>query len=69
MQPLISVTVVMFGDPDYGQNVGTVPNSRVDSICHPRDIICTKTGDFTTHLTYDQDAAAAAAFIVSKSSL
>jgi cutinase len=60
------VVVVLFGDPDYGQAVGTVPTSKVDSICHPRDIICTKTGDFTTHLTYDVDAPAAVQFIVSK---
>lgn len=40
--------VVMFGDPDYGQAVGTVPSSKVLSICHDQDIICTGSGGFTT---------------------
>ncbi|ATZ46322.1 hypothetical protein BCIN_01g09430 [Botrytis cinerea B05.10] len=56
--------VVMFGDPDYGQAVGTVPSSKVLSICHDQDIICTGSGGFTTHLTYSDDAPTASAFIV-----
>ena len=62
-------TVVVFGDPDRGQAVGTIPSSEVDSICHNQDIICTGSGSFTTHLTYGQDAASAASFVVSKSGL
>ncbi|KAM3074979.1 hypothetical protein ACMFMG_007558 [Clarireedia jacksonii] len=57
--------VVVFGDPDRGQAVGTVSTSKVDSFCHDQDIICTGSGGFTTHLTYDVDAPAAASFIVS----
>ncbi|KAJ8069602.1 hypothetical protein OCU04_000040 [Sclerotinia nivalis] len=57
--------VVMFGDPDNGQAVGTVPTSKVLSICHNQDIICTKLGWFTTHLTYSEDAQTASDFIVS----
>ncbi|KAF7906579.1 hypothetical protein EAF00_000858 [Botryotinia globosa] len=56
--------VVVFGDPNYGQAVGTVPSSKVLSICHDRDIICTGSGGFTTHLTYSNDASTASAFIV-----
>lgn len=40
--------VVVFGDPNYGQAVGTVPSSKVLSICHDQDIICTGSGGFTT---------------------
>ncbi|PQE04585.1 hypothetical protein CJF32_00009448 [Rutstroemia sp. NJR-2017a WRK4] len=57
--------VVVFGDPDRGQAVGTVATSKVDSICHAQDIICTGSGGFETHLTYGDDAPAAASFIVS----
>jgi cutinase len=57
--------VIVFGDPDRGQAVGTVATSKVDSICHAQDIICTGSGGFETHLTYGDDAPAAASFIVS----
>ncbi|ESZ98878.1 hypothetical protein SBOR_0736 [Sclerotinia borealis F-4128] len=40
--------VIVFGDPDNGQAVGSVPSSKVLSICHAQDIICTKRGGFTT---------------------
>ncbi|KAF7878821.1 hypothetical protein EAF04_000024 [Stromatinia cepivora] len=56
--------VIMFGDPDNGQAVGTVPTSKVLSICHDQDIICTGLGWFTTHLTYSEDAQTASDFIV-----
>ncbi|CAD6441405.1 271631ca-8155-4618-879a-dd8ae6293e82 [Sclerotinia trifoliorum] len=57
--------VVMFGDPDNGKAVGTVPTSKVLSICHDQDIVCTGSGWFTTHLTYSTNAQAASDFIVS----
>lgn len=40
--------VVVFGDPNYGKAVGTVATSKVLSVCHAQDIICTGSGGFTT---------------------
>jgi cutinase len=54
----------VFGDPDNGQDVGTVSSSLVDNICHVDDVICTGEGGVSAHLTYGQDAAAAAKFVV-----
>lgn len=58
--------VVVFGDPYNNKAVGTIPTSKVKSICHAQDIVCTGLGGYTTHLTYGNDAATAAAFVVSK---
>ncbi|KAH8601762.1 cutinase-domain-containing protein [Bisporella sp. PMI_857] len=58
--------VVVFGDPFRGDAVGTVASSKVDSICHDLDVVCTGFGGFITHLTYGNDAAAASAFVVAR---
>jgi cutinase len=68
-QGVNGLTVVMFGDPDHLQPVGSVSNSLVDSICHGQDVICTGEGGFTTHLTYGIDAGSAASFVVAASGL
>ncbi|KAJ7585418.1 cutinase [Mycena floridula] len=59
--------VVIFGDPDFGEAVGSIPSSKVDVICHIGDDICAH-GDLVLppHLTYGIDIPAAASFIVSK---
>ncbi|QSZ35346.1 hypothetical protein DSL72_008216 [Monilinia vaccinii-corymbosi] len=56
--------VVVFGDPDNGQAVGNVASSKVWSICHEYDIVCSGFGAFVTHLTYVNDVPTASAFIV-----
>ncbi|KAJ7599421.1 cutinase [Mycena floridula] len=58
---------VIFGDPDFGESVGSIPSSNVDVICHVGDDICAH-GDLIlpAHLTYGADTPAAASFIVSK---
>jgi cutinase len=53
----------VFGDPFNGRAIGTVPSSKVISVCHNQDIICTGSGGFDTHLTYGQDAGTVASFI------
>ncbi|KAH9207591.1 cutinase [Leptodontidium sp. 2 PMI_412] len=58
--------VVLFGDPDYPDLVGSVPASKTDQICHTGDIICTGKGGADAHLTYANDAPAAAAFVVAR---
>ncbi|OIW27750.1 cutinase [Coniochaeta ligniaria NRRL 30616] len=57
---------VIFGDPDNGTAVQGVPAARTDIICHAGDNIC-QHGDLILlpHLTYGQDAGAAADFVVS----
>jgi cutinase len=56
----------VFGDPFRGRAVGSIPSSKVLSICHPLDIICNGYGTMDTHLTYSIDAATVAAFIASR---
>ncbi|KUJ23206.1 carbohydrate esterase family 5 protein, partial [Mollisia scopiformis] len=60
--------VVIFGDPetDDGQALPNVDASKVDTYCHVGDDICLN-GDLILppHLTYAENAAAAAAFVVS----
>lgn len=60
-------SVVIFGDPDDGQAVGSIPASKVDIICHSGDYIC-KGDDLVlpAHLTYSEDAPAAAAFVAAQ---
>ncbi|KAK1824727.1 hypothetical protein LTR12_000784 [Friedmanniomyces endolithicus] len=63
-------SVVIFGDPDDGEPVGSVPSSKVLIICHAGDDICLH-GDLILppHLTYAQNAQQAATFVVSKAGL
>ncbi|KFY75163.1 hypothetical protein V499_04862 [Pseudogymnoascus sp. VKM F-103] len=58
---------VIFGDPDDGDAVGSIPAAKVDVICHAGDNICD--GGIIilpAHLTYSMDAGAAAAFVKGK---
>ncbi|KIJ33758.1 carbohydrate esterase family 5 protein [Sphaerobolus stellatus SS14] len=59
--------VVMFGDPDNGQALPGVLNSRKITFCATGDIICLGGQIITVfHLGYGANAAAAASFVVSK---
>ncbi|CAG8976835.1 hypothetical protein HYALB_00009100 [Hymenoscyphus albidus] len=58
--------VVLFGDPNNGQAVGTISNSLVLNNCHVNDIICTGRGGAEAHLTYGEDAEAASNFIAAR---
>ncbi|TGO83989.1 hypothetical protein BPOR_0566g00100 [Botrytis porri] len=71
-------SVVIFGDPekmlihrrtDKGQAIPNMDASKVDTICHTGDNIC-EAGDIIlpAHLTYGEDATAAAAFVVAHAS-
>ncbi|TKA68140.1 hypothetical protein B0A55_06949 [Friedmanniomyces simplex] len=63
-------SVVIFGDPDNGEPVGSIPSSKVLIICHVGDDICLH-GDLVLppHLTYAVNAQQAANFVVSKAGL
>jgi hypothetical protein len=61
--------VVVFGDPDNGDEVGTLSDSILFNDCHKDDIVCTGSGGYTTHLTYGDDAGEASDFIVKVSGL
>ena len=63
-------SVVLFGDPDKGQPVGSVPASKVDTDCHFGDDICLG-GDLVLppHLDYCLDVQREARFVVGKSGL
>jgi len=58
--------VVLFGDPDDGKALPNVASSKVDTYCHAGDDICLD-GDLilVPHLTYAENAAAAASFVAS----
>ncbi|ESK97883.1 cutinase [Moniliophthora roreri MCA 2997] len=59
--------VVIFGDPKSDQAVTGIPSSNVKIICHDGDNICE--GGFivtSQHTNYQQDAPAAAQFVLSK---
>ncbi|KAH6999939.1 cutinase-domain-containing protein [Ilyonectria destructans] len=57
---------VTFGDPYQKQAVTGVSADRFKVFCHAGDTVCSGTGVITAaHLTYSQDADAAAAFVVS----
>jgi cutinase len=57
-------SVVIFGDPDFGQAVTGAASSRTKVICHPDDNIC-QHGDLIllAHLTYSMNATEAATFV------
>lgn len=59
--------VVIFGDPESSQPVANIDQSKVLIICHPGDDICLA-GDIILpqHLTYAENAAQAASFVVSQ---
>ena len=59
--------VVIFGDPDSHEAVSGIDSSRVMIVCHVGDDICDQ-GDLILiqHLTYAEDAASAASFVVSQ---
>ncbi|KAK4546319.1 hypothetical protein LTR36_001996 [Oleoguttula mirabilis] len=63
-------SVVIFGDPDNGKPVGSIPSSKVLIICHVGDDICLG-GDLVLapHLTYSINAQQAASFVVSEAGL
>lgn len=64
-------SVVLFGDPRNGTAVTGVEGPRTISFCSPEDDICSKGGDIITlaHLTYSQNAAQAAMFVMQKTGL
>lgn len=58
--------MLIFGDPDNGDAVGDIPDSKVHVICHPLDGICLGTGVITpAHLDYQEDAPDAADWVAS----
>ena len=63
-------SVVIFGDPDDGEAVGSIPASKVLVICHTGDDICLH-GDIITpaHLDYSENAEQAAEFVASEAGL
>ena len=63
-------SVVIFGDPDDGEAVGSIPSSKVLIICHTGDDICAH-GDLVLppHLDYSENAEQAAEFVASEAGL
>lgn len=62
--------MVIFGDPDNGQPVGSIPSSEVLIICHLGDDICLG-GDLILppHLDYSLNADQAALFVKKQAGL
>lgn len=60
--------VLLFGDPNNGYPVGTIPAQKVYTDCHAGDNICAH-GDqvLEPHLSYCQDVGKAAAFALARS--
>jgi cutinase len=58
-------SVIIFGDPDNGEAVAGISQSKVQVNCHAGDNIC-QHGDLilVPHLTYADSATKAAAFVV-----
>lgn len=70
LQPLTARflrVVLIYGDPDDGDPVGSIPSSKVKIICHEGDNIC-EGGILVLppHTNYQIDANAGAQFIASK---
>ncbi|CZR62626.1 related to cutinase precursor [Phialocephala subalpina] len=59
-------SAVIFGDPNNGDAVGSIPAAKTKVICHTGDNICAH-GDviLAPHLTYGNDAGTAASFAAS----
>lgn len=58
---------MIFGDPDNGDAVGSIPAGKVKIICHDGDNICA--GGviiLPPHLNYQIDALTGAQFVASK---
>ncbi|CAG8961800.1 hypothetical protein HYFRA_00013976 [Hymenoscyphus fraxineus] len=56
--------VVIFGDPNNGKPVGSIPASKTKVICHNGDNICEGGSQIKqAHLTYRNDAGTAAQFV------
>lgn len=54
----------MFGDPDKGDAVGSIPAAKIHTICHLTDGICLGLGIPTpAHLNYQDDSDAAAIWV------
>ena len=64
-------SVVLFGDPDYGEPVGKVPAARISSDCHVGDNICQQHGDLilAPHLDYCLDVNSEASYVIQRSGL
>jgi cutinase len=61
---IAAAPVMLFGDPDLGDAVGTISPSRVNTICHDGDNICDGGIIVTSaHTNYQQDVNTAADFI------
>ena len=61
-------SVVLFGDPDDGQPVGSVPAYKVNTDCHTGDNICQGGNHiYEAHLSYCHDVSAEAAFVKTRS--
>ena len=61
-------SAVVFGDPYNGQAIGSIPASKVDSFCASGDTVCDGAGlggggITSAHLSYGNDAGAAATFV------
>lgn len=59
--------VVLFGDPENGSSVGSIPSSKVLEICATGDDVCNGSGTYTitqAHLSYGNNATEAANFII-----
>jgi hypothetical protein len=59
---------VVFGDPDNNQAISNIDPSKVVSFCANGDIICNHSGGYdpNAHTSYGNNAAEAAAFVLSK---
>ena len=58
--------VVLFGDPDDGQQLATIPTGEVVTFCFATDLICDGAPVvLPAHLSYSLDAPAAASFVAS----
>ncbi|CAG8958804.1 hypothetical protein HYFRA_00011755, partial [Hymenoscyphus fraxineus] len=59
-------SIVLFGDPKNGTAIQGIDQGKVLTICHPGDNICAGGSKITRdHLSYGENAEAAAAFAVS----
>ncbi|EKD18956.1 uncharacterized protein L3040_001496 [Drepanopeziza brunnea f. sp. 'multigermtubi'] len=63
-------SAITFGDPKNGEPFGQIPQSRTTIYCNDGDYICEGSIILTdAHSTYEQDATAAAQFVVQQAAL